>query len=85
MQQTDIFWTGGLDSTYRVLELLLCKKRKVQPYYIIDPDRSSTLYELKAIEKIKSILNLRDSRTNETLLPLKLVSKTDIKKNEEIS
>jgi len=28
MQYINILWTGGLDSTYRVLELILIKKRK---------------------------------------------------------
>ena len=51
MQSIDIFWTGGMDSTYRVLELILIEEKKVCPHYIIDLSRASTLYEIKAIEK----------------------------------
>jgi len=29
-----LFWTGGYDSTYRLCELLLIEKRKVQPLYV---------------------------------------------------
>ena len=85
MQSIDIFWTGGMDSTYRVLELILIEEKKVCPHYIIDLSRASTLYEIKAIEKIKSILNIRQPHTNEVLLPLNIVYKTDIKENEKIT
>ena len=32
-----LLWTGGWDSTFRLLQLLLLYEKKVQPYYIIDP------------------------------------------------
>lgn len=33
---TPLLWTGGWDSTFRLLSLLLGEQREVQPYYIID-------------------------------------------------
>ncbi len=45
-----IFWTGGWDSTFRMLQL--SKKRcHIQPIYL-DDRRTSTDYELKAIDTI---------------------------------
>jgi hypothetical protein len=36
---TPLLWTGGWDSTYRLLSLLLGEERAVQPYYILDNPR----------------------------------------------
>jgi len=33
---TPLLWTGGWDSTFRLLSLVLGEAREVQPYYIID-------------------------------------------------
>lgn len=51
---THVLWTGGWDSTYRVLELALVKGVRVQPHYLTDPDRESSGKELEAIEAIRS-------------------------------
>lgn len=40
-----ILWTGGWDSTYRVVELSR-QKVTIQPIYILDPKRESANYEL---------------------------------------
>jgi len=36
MATTPLLWTGGWDSTFRLLTLLLREQREVQPYYILD-------------------------------------------------
>ena len=33
--KVDIFWTGGMDSTFRLIQLLTTTKNVVQPHYII--------------------------------------------------
>jgi hypothetical protein len=33
---TRLLWTGGWDSTFRLLQLLLVERRCVQPFYVID-------------------------------------------------
>lgn len=38
-----IFMTGGWDSIFRLLQLLLIDKRAVQPVYILDPERWSVI------------------------------------------
>ncbi len=50
MDKINILWTGGWDSTYRVLELSF-KPVTVQPYYIND-NRKSEEIELKTIDII---------------------------------
>ena len=39
-----VLWTGGWDSTFRVLYLVLVEKCQVQTYYIIDPFRWSLVH-----------------------------------------
>ena len=85
MESIDIFWTGGLDSTYRVIELVLIFKKRVKPYYIIDSSRPSTLHEMKAMENIRLKLRDRDPQLEKLLLPVNLILKADIKKNKEIT
>ncbi len=80
-----IFWTGGWDSTFRVLQLLLLEKRKVQPYYIIDPDRKSTDAEIKAMDNIKDQLFQKYPGTKELLLPTIIGNVSDIQASQEIT
>ena len=59
MEEIKILWTGGWDSTFRVIELSR-KNVVIQPIYVLDSGRKSTDYELKAIDKIIQDLNKRD-------------------------
>jgi hypothetical protein len=52
----DLLWTGGWDSTYRLLHLLLVENRSVRPWYLIDPERASTREELRVQRRIKDRL-----------------------------
>lgn len=60
----NILWTGGLDSTFRVVELSQ-RKCTIQPYYFVTK-RKSLRHELNAIRKITRILR-KDKRTQATL------------------
>tara|TARA_Y100001001_G_scaffold157550_1_gene175852 strand:+ start:6003 stop:6809 length:807 start_codon:yes stop_codon:yes gene_type:complete len=51
-----ILWTGGWDSTYRVISLVE-SGYLVQPHYIMDPARPSRFLEVETIAKISNILN----------------------------
>lgn len=81
----NLFWTGGWDSTFRILELLIIKERKVQPYYIIDSDRLSTGTELITMKNIKKLLFKRYPKTKKLLMPTKFREKDDIFSNQLIS
>jgi hypothetical protein len=81
----NLFWTGGWDSTFRLLYLLLVEGKKVRPYYILDTERESTIFELKAREAIKDNLFKKYPETKKLLLPTIIVLKTDIKPNETVT
>lgn len=49
----NLLWTGGWDSTFRLLDLLLVRSIPVQPYYIIDPGRRSLPMEIRTIGRIR--------------------------------
>ena len=70
-----IFWTGGLDSTYRVIELSR-QKCVIQPHYILT-SRRTVENELKAISDITAILN-SDKRTIAEIRPVETFSKYDL-------
>ena len=65
----NVFWTGGWDSTFRILQLLITKKKTVQPYYILDPDRKSITAEFNAMKAIKQAVFQMYPYTNELLRP----------------
>lgn len=87
-----IFWTGGFDSTFRVLQALIDEGQVVQPVYIsaiIDnlsssnTRRNNTTQELKAISKIESNIRHKFPEISHRLLPTQIVSKIDISPNVE--
>jgi len=83
IKTVNILWTGGLDSTYRMVELSrldVC----IQPYYIIDANRKSVRHELKAIERITNDIKAHP-QTRATLLQIKLIAESDIQPNKEIT
>ena len=53
---TYLFFTGGYDSTYRLCELAIIKKRVVQPIYISDP----FIDNYKTIKRLAQIISLKD-------------------------
>ena len=90
---TYLFFTGGYDSTYRLCELLVNEKKRVQPIYISDPNidnykdrrikRRNNRNEINAQEKIidKIIKKFPEVRGN--LLKTEVISKIDIDANTE--
>lgn len=72
----NILWTGGLDSTFRVVELSRYSCT-IQPYYIVIGKRKSLANELKAIKTISKILR-KDKRTQAKLLDPIIVNEQDI-------
>lgn len=80
----NILWTGGLDSSYRVIELSQMEGITIQPYYIVDPVRSSLQSEMNAIKKISDIIRQHE-RTKSILLDVKLIYINDIKQDSLIT
>ena len=55
-QPAHVLWTGGWDSTFRLLELLTQTSQRIQPHYVIDPRRRSATMELEVIRHLTDIL-----------------------------
>ncbi|MBH0230702.1 7-cyano-7-deazaguanine synthase [Halobacillus yeomjeoni] len=81
----DVLWTGGWDSTYRVLNLVLDQKKTIQPYYVLDPVRPSTEMEWKTMEKIKRMMIEKDPSAEERILPTIKIKKEEIPENPEFT
>lgn len=82
MSRVNILWTGGWDSTYRVLRLM-DKNVSIQPYYLKDNRKSEEL-ELKAIETIsRDIRNHPNSKCE--VLELITMNVSDVPINAEIT
>ena len=69
-----LLWTGGWDSTYRLLYLLR-EDKQVQPHYIIDPLRSSVDHELRAMEAIRERVSKEGEKLPGALLPTEISEK----------
>lgn len=81
----NLFWTGGWDSTYELLNLLLIHKKTVQPFYLIDAKRPSLRAEIKTMNLLKSEINSGFPHTDELLLTTKYFSISDIPENPKLS
>lgn len=79
------FWTGGWDSTFRVLYASLVERRRVDPHYIIDTGRPSSLHELRAISRVKDLLKIRDRHAYERISNLHITSGNEIPEDIEIT
>ena len=81
---TTLFWTGGYDSTFRLLQLLLVEKKKVQPIYIIDLSHRSPVHELLSMDEIRRALNQRGGGAAALLQPTLYIDKDEITYDEQI-
>ncbi len=74
----DLLWTGGWDSTFQLLQLLLLHRREVVPHYLLDPTRPSTRAELAAMERIRDALFEKYPYTRQLLAPLQKFNVADL-------
>ena len=86
-QKNDIrlLWTGGWDSTYRLLDALLVRGRSVRPYYLTDPGRPSTTYERTAMDRIAAALAGKNSDAAARLAPPVVTSVADLLPDADIT
>ncbi len=80
-----LLWTGGWDSTFRLLQLSIYKRRITQPFYLIDPKRRSTKHEIQAMERIKGHLFAEHPGLQGYILPTKYAEVRDIPQNASIT
>ncbi|HVI59600.1 MAG TPA: hypothetical protein VM619_12130 [Luteimonas sp.] len=80
----NLLWTGGWDSTFRLLQLLLLHRLPVVPYYLEDPTRASTRIEREVIARIGDRLRDAHPHVRGLLWPLRVAAVADIPVDREI-
>lgn len=68
-----VLWTGGWDSTFRVLDSAIRQKMKVEPFYVLDHGRGSTQTELHTMNKIRALAN--DRAGEERIAPVRTIER----------
>lgn len=58
LPRVTILWTGGWDSTFRLIQLAQYNI-EIQPVYVIDPDRKSLAHERRVMELISKEVSAR--------------------------
>lgn len=81
----NLLWTGGWDSTFRLLYVLLVQKKTVQPYYVISSVRKSSEQEMQTMDKIKTLLFQKFPESKPLLLPTVYKKVGDIKVDDAIT
>lgn len=84
-EAASILWTGGWDSTFQLLQLLLLHQRPVIPYYLINEDRGSTGIELATMRDIRLALARAYPHTEALLAPTRFFSVSCIGAHPEIT
>jgi hypothetical protein len=79
-----LLWTGGWDSTFRLLSLISQHRCQVQPYYVIDRARSSWPIEIERIRQIWTICQECSNFPGAALPPI-VIEKADIEPDAEIT
>lgn len=79
----NLFWTGGFDSTFRLLQLVLIEKKCVAPIYLNFPEldgfhirRQNVKFELKTIQRIIGELNRLG--VGYRIMPLKVITNINL-------
>jgi hypothetical protein len=84
-ENVNMLWTGGWDSTFQLLRLLIIQRQRVTPYYLIHAERRSTGEEILAMKKIKVKLSKEYPYTRELLQPTRFFAVSDILPDPEIT
>ena len=68
---TRLLWTGGWDSSFRLLQLLFHERRVVQPYYVIDrlKRRPGVPAEQQAMRNVRALLEKQHPEAAARLRP----------------
>lgn len=81
----NILWTGGWDSTFQLLQLLLVERKQVTPFYLLDENRQSTGIEIRTRMHIKQMLMKIDPQVGELLQPTRFFAVSDLAPDSEIT
>lgn len=82
--KTHLLWTGGWDSTFRLLQLLFIEKKVVKPHYIVIP-QECTGKEIDTIHNIRREILRQYPEKRKLLLPIAYTSVGEIRENKAIT
>lgn len=80
-----LLWTGGWDSTFRLLRLLLVLRRPVTPYYLKRSKRPSTSVEIDTMARIREAIATRDPAAGALLQPTRFFDVAELVPDPAIS
>jgi hypothetical protein len=78
-----IFWTGGWDSTFRLIQALLTTEAKVQPHYIIRAEKSTGI-EIYTMILIRRAINETYPEVRSRFIPTQYINADMITEFEDI-
>ena len=78
-----ILWTGGWDSTFRVVELSF-QEVEIYPIYVLDPSRHSYKREIEAMRNITDALQ-KKPLTKANIHDVEIIERADIPQDAEIT
>lgn len=78
-------WTGGFDSSYRVLQRAIVEKRTVSPLYIVNRTRDSAPMEIQAMYGILRELEVSDPDAHARIEPLRFIDERAIPRDPEVT
>jgi len=84
-QITKLLWTGGWDSTFRLLQVLLLNKEIVQPYYIKFRVRKSTKKEIAVMNRLREEIYKSYPFTKKLMLDTIYINDHEIQSDSEIT
>lgn len=70
----NLLWTGGWDSTFQLLRVLLINRCPLVPHYLRDPARPATDVEIVAMERIRERLFDAYPHTRDLLRPTRIAT-----------
>ncbi|MEZ4803712.1 MAG: hypothetical protein R2797_13145 [Gelidibacter sp.] len=73
----NVLWTGGWDSTFRIIQLYRVGAT-IQPIYVLDHNRISSKKELGVIEKLTKEIPLKFTKSQGKILPLIIIKRENI-------
>lgn len=79
-----LLWTGGWDSTFQLLRLLLVSGQPVRPIYLVDETRGSLAVELRTMTRIRERLGELHPDTRALMLPTLYAHVTELQPAPEI-
>jgi hypothetical protein len=85
VSSVQLLWSGGWDSTFRLLTLVIERRLTVQPHYIVDRTRQSLGNEMEAMESIRTGLERTFGGAVTRLLPTVFTEKDDIPPSAPVS